>query len=83
MPQHKPRYFRVYYLDRDAQTFSISDVISDDTDITNQTVHLQESGRNVNICTTEPKLYVDDVPSVEELVGDAPDGYTLDPQLKW
>ena len=83
MSARKPRYFRVVYLDRDAKTCNVSDIVTDDTVVTNETVRLQGNGRNVNISTTEPQKDMKRVPSAESLLKNMPTGYVYDPNLYW
>ena len=67
MPRGNSRFFRIIYYDRDARTFNISEVVSDDTSETDRTVELRKIGRNVNISTTTPETDGKRVPSVQEL----------------
>ena len=83
MSARKPRYFRVVYLDRDANKCGVSDAISDDTEVTRRTVELQRAGRHVNITTTDPQTDIGKVPSVTSLLAGIPHGYTYDPKLRW
>lgn len=83
MPSRKPRYLRVIYLDRDQKTGNVSEVICDDTAVTNRTCKLQKAGRHINITTTKPQVVRNNVPSIESLLQDLPDGYKHDPKLSW
>lgn len=83
MPARKPRYFRVIYYDRDQLTYNISAIISDDTAVTNRTCELQKTGRKVSISTTNPQMDSKQVPSIEFLLGQLPNGYRHDPNLSW
>ncbi len=83
MSARKPRYFRVFYYDRDQLTCNVGGIISDDTAVTNRTCQLQETGRNVNISTTDPQLNSNAVPSIDSLLKILPDGYRHDPNLSW
>lgn len=83
MPARKPRYFRVIYYDRDKLTCNVSQIISDDTAVTNRTCELQKAGRNVNISTTDPQLDMQKVASIESLLKELPLGYRHDPNLSW
>ena len=83
MPSRRPRYFRVIYYDRDKCTCNVSGINCDDTAVTERTCQLQQQGRNVNISTTNPEKDRTEVPSVESLLGQLPDGYEHDPDLSW
>ncbi len=83
MPARKPRYFRVIYYDRDKRTCNISGITCDNTAVTERTCQLQQLGRNANISTTSPETDKNQVPSVESLLRQLPDGYTHDPDLSW
>jgi hypothetical protein len=83
MAARKPRYFRVIYYDRDQLTCNISEIISDDTAVTNRTCELQETGRNVNISTTDPQVDRKNVPSIDSLLKMLPAGYRYDQDLSW
>ncbi len=83
MPVRKPRYFRVIYYDRDKSTCNVSEIISDDTAVTNRTCELQKAGRNVNISATNPQVDRKKVPSFEYLLKTLPAGYRHDPNLFW
>ena len=83
MSARKPRYFRVIYYDRDQLTCNVSEIISDDTAVTNRTCELQEAGRNVNISTTDPQVDRENVPSIDSLLKMFPAGYRHDPNLFW
>jgi len=82
-PARKPRFFRVIYYDRDAKTFNVSDIVSDDTAVTNRTFELQKVGRNVNITTTTPETDRERVPTPQVLFAGMPAGYRHDPNLRW
>lgn len=83
MSARKPRYFRVIYYDRDQYTCNVSEIICDDTAVTNRTCELKKTGRNVNISTTEPQVDRNDVPSIEQILKTLPAGYRHDPGLSW
>lgn len=83
MPTRKPRYFRVIYLDLDAQTCNVSEIMSDDTDLMNRTIELQHSGRRVSIATTSPVTSIRDVPTVDTVLAHQLAQYAYDPGLRW
>jgi hypothetical protein len=83
MPARKPQYFRVIYFDQDKLTCNVSQIISDDTAVTNRTCELQKAGRNVNVSTTDPQLDKKNVPSIESLLEKLPFGYRHDSDLSW
>jgi len=83
MPAKKLRNFRVVYYDRDRLAFNVSEIICDDTAVTNRTCELQRNGRNVNITTTGPEKDRNKVPSIESLLKIYPRGYKYDPELFW
>ena len=83
MPTRKPRYFRVIYYDRDALKIGISEIITDDTAVTERTCQLKNAGKNVNISTTGPEKDIRKVPSIDDLVRNLLPGYTYDPSVRW
>jgi hypothetical protein len=84
MAPRKPRYMRVIYFDRDGRTANVSTaIITDDTDVNRRTVELQQTGRNVNVQTTEPVRDPQLVPSLDAVLAQLPAGYTRDPNLSW
>jgi len=72
------RMFRIVLKDSDTMTFNYTELMSDDTEITNKTCKLQKQGRNVNICTAEAT-------DSEELIRKTFTSYsfTYDPKLYW
>ena len=82
MTRPKRQFFRVIYYDRDARTFNVSEVMSDDRLVTDRTVELQRS-RQVNITSTNPETDPKKVPSLEKLLTEIPAGYRHDPKLRW
>ncbi len=78
-----PRYLRVVFYERDSKTLGVSGIVTDDTEAAERTARRLEAGRRVSISITLPVLQLDDVPSVEEIVGRAPKGYRYDPELRW
>lgn len=83
MSIRKPRYFRVIYYDRDQLTCNISEIITDDTEVSRRTCKLQDTGRNINISTTDPQRDINKVPSKESLLRELPKGYKYAPDLSW
>jgi hypothetical protein len=84
MGYRKPRYFLLAYYDDDAKTFNVTGPITDDTAVTNRTVELQKSGRNVRISTASNlETEVSKVPDPKDRIHLGPRGYKYDPNLKW
>jgi len=68
--------FRVVFKDDDRRTFNFSEVITDDTRVTDRTCELQEQGRHVSITTgTESPSGIKNTFQGY--------GYTFDPNLSW
>jgi hypothetical protein len=80
MTQPNRVYFRIVFIDDEALTTNVSDIVTDDTAVTNQTTELQQSGRQVRISTTIPQKDIRLVPSAES---QRLEGYEPDPNLHW
>ena len=65
--------FRILFIDDDKHEFGISNIIFNDEEINRRTCELQNSGRNVHICSTlekdVSKIYID--------------GYKYNGEIKW
>jgi hypothetical protein len=84
MGHRKPRYFLLAYYDDDTKTFNVTGPIIDDTVVTERTVELQKSGRNVRISTASNiETDINKVPNPRECIHLGPRGYKYDPNLKW
>lgn len=80
------KFFRVVYYDRDNRTFGISEIVNDDTAISDRTVALREQGRDVNVSTTDVCNNACNVKTVERLANEillSLMDYTYNPNLRW
>lgn len=83
MGVRKPRYFLLFYYNDDAKTFNVTGPITDDTAVTDKTVELQKSGKNLRISTSNPEMDIRKVPNLKNCIHLGPSGYKYDPNLSW
>jgi hypothetical protein len=77
------KYFRAILCDDETLAFGVSEVMSDETSLVKRTTEMQQQGRRVHICTTNPCSDLFEVPGRERVIREAPIGYHFNASVRW